>query len=1705
MAFEAGELVVKVTANTDDFERKVQKVDSDASKKRAIKVDADTSAFTDKIKALNKEHGGLLSTISKIYVGYKIAGNAAALVNAISNKNVPAIMTGLKGLTWNLISLKIPFAMLINNIITGVNALKHGINLTKGTINSGQAGAAGYRQFAALAKEQFDNSASRDAFKKAATVFVKNYASIPINMILREVIAVFGQATVGKVIPSQFRPIVKSSLKALQDRLLLTSDASIYSVYGEADKKIGGFYKSGRHIWGGAGGSDIFNKINLLFKDIAKGYNPITGARGGKGFGDYFSVADIIDDTISKLLKSTYKLKDTAQRFVGSAYIPVPGEPGANRNIVNKFMGMFREPSKRGMAAGLDSLSIFKGARDVKIAAPETKTLANMVMKSVMSDITKNFSDKAGFSVGRAFNKTWDSGLINKIITASHFFGANVGGYYMGSDEGYSLDPIKMKMALRNIAGVLKSIRYIPDVFGVSTDINLWKATSLKGTKLSNITSTVSDAYRSLLYGSKDAVTNMFSKDFISGISNNVMSKLISYKQHGSKNSKILVDAILGAPGDMAKQAKANAKDFTVSIYDAVKTAYINIKKYGISFGKGLFRGLFSQTDSYINNKGAVSGAMISDMGTGLKSLFLGGLTNLGVNTSGMAWKSYFKTLFGRGAPQPSSDIVQKGTSYIRNLFDSISNGVKGNQVFQWGNVLFSGGKSLWKMGSAVNVVKNEVTSLVNNSYLRSALSFAGSHLGDILMGGMAAAIGLGTAKVIVGLAKITGERVAIEKSFRRLSTFSNIDSSSLMVQMRKASGNTISDNQLMKMANTANLLKVNMTELPGLIQLAKASAAAMGEEVDFMFESIVKGTARMSPMILDNLGLTMKVSAGEEKYAAGIGKTVDALTEEEKRQAFLNTLLENKSEILAKVGTEWDTASTAASKLENIVDSLLSNFLTKVGEQLLPVMMRLVDATQAFVDAFSRIPMASAALDGLLRFLSLILQSAAYIVTVLARLVSGIMSIAQLAVSAFSALSLAIQGEFTMAGAVVAQAWNGVGEAFLDLVKDAKKYSESAWETISKDSETRRNEENAKNYEAMASKRIRDVAGDNVVRSKPDKAKLTADIDEKLNDKILRQRATPGIDSSTRKKNESDWRYSASLKKIEVEYGPAETVAKNKAIERAELEHQAEMLDITSAGGSSQIDKKKEINRKLRQLTIDLATDEFQQARLRAMDERATALEEAGLTGELRAGIEKKFSMQIAEINSNEAKKKLEDAKTYRRMLSEARSAVSGKGSIDDTVFSAEDKWDKNIADAKALIGISEEQKTALVKSMERARFIEIGRLRNKFYTDLRNEELDKQNDLVALRADSLSKEMMEVTIKYAKMLNEVDLSEEKKKLIIEARSREYLAITKKYGDKEIDELRQRLEKADALEDLRSKLRIAKINGMPDSKNPGNNQKARMLEEEAYNRELQNLEMLLASKQIKEDEYRLRRETLEQEHSNRMQEIARNETDAVIQERERAKEKGEAMVSGLINALSQTGSGRGQALISYFSQNFSPALSKAAGTLKSFGAAHNAAMKDGGKSPVKIGKAFKEMGKDMIDSLKETAIVQTVLEMAEGFKSLANLDFRGAALHFASSALFGAVAGMQIAGAMGGGNSGDSGSSKDNLGTGKYHYEWSDVNINGTTTATADQPVNVTINAMDSQSFSSFAKRNSAALAGAVNQVVKSNAPVRRTMGRNL
>lgn len=150
---------------------------------------------------------------------------------------------------------------------------------------------------------------------------------------------------------------------------------------------------------------------------------------------------------------------------------------------------------------------------------------------------------------------------------------------------------------------------------------------------------------------------------------------------------------------------------------------------------------------------------------------------------------------------------------------------------------------------------------------------------------------------------------------------------------LRAATRGMVSDFDLVKKANLARTMGIDQKAVARFAQIADAAARTTGQGFDYLFDSIVTGSARQSKMILDNLGIMISAEDANKKYAKALGKTVEALTDAEKKQAFLNEVMEQGQSIIDGAGD----AATSNATAYGTFTAAVKNMATAFGKFLQP------------------------------------------------------------------------------------------------------------------------------------------------------------------------------------------------------------------------------------------------------------------------------------------------------------------------------------------------------------------------------------------------------------------------------------------------------------------------------------------------------------------------------------------------------------------------------------------------------------------------------------------------------------------------------------------------------------------------------------------------------------------------------------------------
>lgn len=171
---------------------------------------------------------------------------------------------------------------------------------------------------------------------------------------------------------------------------------------------------------------------------------------------------------------------------------------------------------------------------------------------------------------------------------------------------------------------------------------------------------------------------------------------------------------------------------------------------------------------------------------------------------------------------------------------------------------------------------------------------------------------------------------------------------------LRESVRGTVSDLELVKKANLAKTMGIPSEAMGTLAQAAMAASKATGESVDFMLDSIVRGVARGSPLILDNLGIIISIEEANAAYAKTLGKTAAELTKAEQAQAVLGATLK-------AVGPQIENANKAGADSAEVYarfTATLQNLTVAIGQSLSPAVSwltkQLMQAIEFYEELFS-------------------------------------------------------------------------------------------------------------------------------------------------------------------------------------------------------------------------------------------------------------------------------------------------------------------------------------------------------------------------------------------------------------------------------------------------------------------------------------------------------------------------------------------------------------------------------------------------------------------------------------------------------------------------------------------------------------------------------------------------------------------------------
>lgn len=196
-----------------------------------------------------------------------------------------------------------------------------------------------------------------------------------------------------------------------------------------------------------------------------------------------------------------------------------------------------------------------------------------------------------------------------------------------------------------------------------------------------------------------------------------------------------------------------------------------------------------------------------------------------------------------------------------------------------------------------------------------TSFSSAASKLGALAAGGGAIALAIKGFDELQKAANLSAQAEALRRTLGEVGQ----DFDGFIAKLQEVSAGTVSTADLIGASSRALLLSIPAEQIADLLEVARTRAIATGQDVGTAFNDISVGIGRLSPLILDNLGFTIRLSDAYGAYADAVGKTTEELNKQEQQQAVINIILEQGRESTELFG---DAAAGTAEQLQRLTAS---------------------------------------------------------------------------------------------------------------------------------------------------------------------------------------------------------------------------------------------------------------------------------------------------------------------------------------------------------------------------------------------------------------------------------------------------------------------------------------------------------------------------------------------------------------------------------------------------------------------------------------------------------------------------------------------------------------------------------------------------------------------------------------------------------------
>jgi hypothetical protein len=188
------------------------------------------------------------------------------------------------------------------------------------------------------------------------------------------------------------------------------------------------------------------------------------------------------------------------------------------------------------------------------------------------------------------------------------------------------------------------------------------------------------------------------------------------------------------------------------------------------------------------------------------------------------------------------------------------------------------------------------------------------------------------------------------EESFKNVTKAYSEDADQLLAKMKQVSAGIIDDSNLMQRAVKGMQQGLSGNQIVKLLEVSRSAARIAGTDIASAFDGITNSVANLTVRGLKAYGIVIDQSQANEDYAEAIGKSKDALNEQEQAQALANAVIKEGSRQMGNMG---EITKNAAERIQE-AEAKIHELKEIIGKGLIEVLGKAIEHSDSLAVALT-------------------------------------------------------------------------------------------------------------------------------------------------------------------------------------------------------------------------------------------------------------------------------------------------------------------------------------------------------------------------------------------------------------------------------------------------------------------------------------------------------------------------------------------------------------------------------------------------------------------------------------------------------------------------------------------------------------------------------------------------------------------------------